>query len=106
METIAKFCYFASVLGALPAFAILELYALVRLAGWRKIPPLLPAGYIAWKAFDEFAPVLLHWQDMDASDFRRLVYERWSAVSRPALVACAVLLALLWLLRRRGDRRS
>ena len=106
METIVKFVYFASVLGALPVFAMLELYALVRLAGWRKIPPLLPAGYVAWKVFDEFAPILLHWEEMDASDFRRLLYERWSAISRPALLASAVLLALLWLLRRRRNGRS
>jgi hypothetical protein len=103
METIGGLCYFTSVLGALPAFTVLEMFALVRLAGWRKIPALLPAGYITWRVFDEFGPVLLHWQELETTDLRRLAYERWSAVSRPALIACVVLLSLVWLLRRHRD---
>ena len=101
METIATVVYFASILGGLPAFIALDAFALVRFRGWARLLPLVPAAYMGWTLSVEFGPGLLHWREMDPSDFRRFMYERWSAVSRPAIYASVFVLALLVLRRLR-----
>lgn len=106
MDTIGRLVYFSSIVGALPLFIALAALAITRFTGWIRIVPFVPAAYVGWMLFAEFGPVLLHWQDLDASDFRRLLYERWSAASRPALVASAVMLGLLLLHKlKRGVER-
>src|SRR5690348_2617564 len=105
MEIISAIVHFGSVLTALPAFVALEAWALWRFSGWARIVPLVPGLYVGWTLFDEFAPIVLHGQELESSDFRRLLYERWSAESRTALVASAVVLALLWLRKLKGLRR-
>jgi hypothetical protein len=106
METISAIVYFGSVLTALPAFIALEAWALWRFSGWARIVPLIPGLYVGWTLFDEFAPIVLHGQDLESSDFRRLLYERWSAESRTALVASAVVVALLCLRKMKRLRRN
>lgn len=97
METIGAFVYFASILGGLPLFIALDALALIRFRGWARLLPVAAAAYMAWILLVEFAPVFLHWREMDPSDFRRLTYERWSAVARPAIHAGLFVLALLLL---------
>ena len=75
-------------------FVGLSFGALRRLAGWMRLLPLPPIAYIAWRAFDELAPALLHAGELDTAEFQRLLYERWSALSRPALYASALMLGL------------
>ena len=108
METLGAILYFASILGGLPAFVALNALALVRLRSFMRLAALVPAVYVGWILIGEFAPVLLHAQQMEPSDFRRLLYERWSAASRPALTGTAVVLALLLFgkRKRRCERQS
>lgn len=98
--------YFVMVFGALPAFAGLEAWTAIRFPGWTRIILLLPGLYVGWAVFNEAWPVVLHWQELDPSDLRRLLYERWSAVSRVSLDASAVWLALLGLCGIRHWRRK
>jgi hypothetical protein len=97
MDTLARILYFGSILAAFPMFVGLSFGALRRLAGWMRLLPLPPIAYIAWRAFDELAPALLHAGELDTAEFQRLLYERWSALSRPALYASALMLGLLGL---------
>src|SRR5947208_16264324 len=97
MDTAARILYFSHIFGALPLFVLLEVIALMRFSGWWKVLPLLPALFVGWVFVDEFTAVLMYWGQMDSSEFRRLLYERWSVASRPTLVACAVLLVLQWI---------
>jgi hypothetical protein len=95
MDYIFSVFYFGVVLGALPLFAALVVLALVWLRGWPRFLSLALAVSMAYAVFREFGPVLVHAKEMEPSDFRRLLYERWSEVSRPALYACAGVLTLL-----------
>jgi hypothetical protein len=57
--------------------------------------PLLPIVYIGWALVDRLVPALLMWNQLEPSELRRLLYERWSALSRPALYASVVLFCVL-----------
>jgi len=46
-------------------------------------------------SFDEVWPIVLQWQELDASDLRQLLDERWSALSRVSLDSSAVWLVPL-----------
>ena len=104
MDTVVGIVYFASILGGLPAFFVLDAFALLTLRGWTRLLPIAASVYIGWTLLVEFGPLALHRSEMDPSDFQRLFYERWSAVSEPALQAAALVLAVL-LLRRLWRKR-
>jgi len=104
METVGAIVYFASILGGLPAFFVLDALALFRLRGWTRLLPVAATLYIGGMLLVEFGPLALHGSEMDRSDFQRLLYERWSAVSRPALHAAAFVLAALLLHGLRRQR--
>lgn len=108
MDTLAALIYFACVIGALPVFALLQAVALARLSGWTRLFAFIPAISIGWTVVREVIPILVHWNEMDRTDLYRIIYERWSAESRPALTGSAVLAALLLLsrLRRLRDRNG
>jgi hypothetical protein len=111
MDTASRFFYFGWILGALPAFAALSTFAVASSRGALRLLQLVPALYMAWALLDEFAPVLLHAPELESSDFYRLLYERWSALSRLAGYSMLIVVALLLLgalagrLRRFWKRR-
>jgi hypothetical protein len=96
MDRFGELLYFANVLGALPAFIVLETIALLVFKGWSKLAPLAPGVYISWLVFDEFASGIRLFLEgaIEQSDFRRFLYEQWSMTSRPSLGASGILVFL------------
>ena len=97
MDTASRFFYFGWILGALPASAALSTFAVASSRGPLRLLQLVPALYMAWALLDEFAPVLLQAPELESSDFYRLLYERWSALSRLAGYSMLIVVALLLL---------
>jgi hypothetical protein len=114
MDTIGRVVYFGLILVPLPILAILIALTLVRIRGLMFALMLAPIACAGFVTVNELGPVLLNAGQLERSEFERLLYERWSALSWPLLYADAVIFVLLVVgsvLRRRrtvavGTRRA
>lgn len=97
VEQLSEILYYAGAIGGLPALFAVEIVAVFMFSGWQKLLVLAPGAYVGYLLFEEFGPGISDYMNggMDRAEFRRFIFEHWSIMSRPALGALGIVLAMV-----------